>query len=170
MRSPRAPPVEWVGFVRDLQQHDDQHRCDGQRGGRQPQARTGLARIGTGNTRGGYKQIVLPAGSYDGGTNRTTFTLSLTARDGADGQPCTPARRWGCDPRGGVRPLRRLAPGDTLACVALARRCVVGHVPQRARIGIVQAGALSATTSLPVADQTPNQKQVVVLGQFLITA
>ena len=129
-----------------------------------------LVYIGTGNTRGGYKQIVLPAGSYDGGTNRTTFTLSTALATAPTGNLYPGTSLWDAIRAAVFAYFDGLAPGDTSP--ASRWPADASSVMYRSALAsaIVQAGALSATTSLPVADQTPNQKQVVVLGQFLITA
>jgi uncharacterized phage protein gp47/JayE len=130
-----------------------------------------LVLVGTSVIRGGYQQITLPTGSYNGGTGRTTFALSsaLLATPSGNMYPGTAA--WD-DVRTAVFGyFDVLAPGDTTPA---SRWPTTGSsVMYRGGLAaamVTGASLLSATISLPASDQTPVAKQVVVLGQLLVTA
>ena len=167
---PTAEPFEWTGSfavhasstTTSLVVTGDARAADGRRT---------LVFVGTSYVRGGYQQITLPSGSYNGGTGRTTFALSsaLLATPSGNIYPGTAA--WD-DVRTAVFGyFDTLAPGDTTPA---SRWPTTGSsVLYRGGLAaamVTGASLLSATISLPASDQTPAAKQVVVLGQLLVTA
>lgn len=167
---PTAEPFEWTGSfavhatstTTSLVVTGDARAANGKRA---------LVFVGTSVIRGGYQQITLPSGSYNGGTGRTTFTLSsaLLATPSGNIYPGTAA--WD-DVRTAVFGyFDALAPGDTTPA---SRWPTTGSsVMYRGGLAaamVTGASLLSATISLPASDQTPVAKQVVVLGQLLVTA
>jgi hypothetical protein len=129
-----------------------------------------LLLVGTSYTRGGYTQIVLPAGTYNGGTNRTTFTLTDALPNAPTGNMYPGTSLWDGIREGVFAYFDGLAPGDTSPASRWPADAPAIMYRSALAASVVNAGALSASVSLPVADQTPVAKQVVVLGQFLITA
>lgn len=138
-----------------------------------------LVNVGTGNYRGGYYRVVLPAGTYNGGTGRTTWDLTATPLPG------TPSGSiYGCHGCWGSMRLAvfdyfdSLGPGTATSSIDStviprfpdedynarstvypdAIRAVLANVP----------GVLSANVTTPGAAFTPNQKTVVTLGTFLV--
>ena len=167
---PTSQPCGWTGSyavhatstTTSLVVTGDARTADGKRA---------LVLVGTSVVRGGYQQITLPSGSYNGGTNRTTFALStaLLATPRGNMYPGTAA--WD-DVRTAVFAyFDALAPGDTTPA---SRWPTTGSsVMYRGGLAaamVTGASLLSATISLPASDQTPVAKQVVVLGQLLVTA
>jgi hypothetical protein len=167
---PTAEPFEWTGSfavhasstTTSLVVTGDATAANGKRA---------LVLVGTSVIRGGYQQITLPTGSYNGGTGRTTFALSsaLLATPSGNMYPGTAA--WD-DVRTAVFGyFDALAPGDTTPA---SRWPTTGSsVMYRGGLAAAMvsgASLLSATISLPASDQTPVAKQVVVLGQLLVTA
>jgi hypothetical protein len=165
---PRTAPFEWPGSFTIFSSTTTSIVVTGNAAA--ANLKRALVFVGTGNTRGGYTQIVLPVGVYNGGTGRTTFTLSTALAAAPTGNLYPGTSLWDAIRTAVFAYFDGLAPGDTSP--ASRWPADASSVMYRSALAsaIVQAGALSATTSLPVADQTPNQKQVVVLGQFLITA
>ena len=165
-----AEPFEWTGSfavhasstTTSLVVTGDARAADGRRT---------LVFVGTSFTRGGYQQITLPSGSYNGGTGRTTFALSsaLLATPSGNIYPGTAA--WD-DVRTAVFGyFDALAPGDTSPASRWpATGSAVLYRGGLAAAMVTGASLLSATISLPASDQTPAAKQVVVLGQLLVTA
>lgn len=132
-----------------------------------------LVNVGTGNYRGGYYRVVLPLGTYNGGTNRTTWDLTATPLPG------TPSGTiYGCHGcwgsmrlavfdyfdslgPGDTSPAGRFPPEDYSARATLypdALRGILAGVP----------GVLSANVTTPGAAVTPDRKTVVALGTFLV--
>jgi len=137
-----------------------------------------LVNVGTGNVRGGFLRVVLPAGVYSAGS--TTFDLTATPLPGAPqapfyAYPCPGA--WGALRLAVFRYFDALSPGVATSNVdptplprwpdedagGLARMSisalsgVVGDVP-----GVVAAGVIA-----PTDDVVPSRKQVVTLGRLL---
>lgn len=130
-----------------------------------------LVLVGTSVIRGGYQQITLPLGVYNGGTGRTTFSLSSALLAAPSGNMYPGTAAWD-DVRTAVFGyFDALAPGDTTPA---SRWPTTGSsVMYRGGLAaamVTGASLLSATISLPASDQTPVAKQVVVLGQLLVTA
>ena len=139
---------------------------------------TGLAalvNVGTSNYRGGYYRVVLPAGTYDGGSGRTTFDLTATP---LPAPPESGSRVYGCPGCWGALRLPvfdyfdSLGPGDTTP----AGRFPPEDYGARATLypdalrGIIAGvpGVLSANVTTPGAAVTPDRKTVVALGTFLV--
>ena len=134
-----------------------------------------LVNVGTAAYRGGYYRVVLPQGTYNGGTNRTTFDLTATPLPAA---PETASTVYGCPGCWGSLRLAvfdyfdALGPGDTTppgrfptedsdarsTCYPDALRGIIAGVP----------GVLSANVTAPAAAVTPSAKQVVTLGTLLV--
>lgn len=132
-----------------------------------------LVNVGTANYRGGYYRVVLPLGTYNGGTGFTTWNLTATPL------PATPSGTiYGCPGCWGSLRLAvfdyfdALGPGDT----SPAGRFPPEDAADRATLyrdalrGIMAGvpGVLSANVTTPGADVTPNRKTVVTLGTFLV--
>lgn len=167
---PTAEPFEWTGSfavhgsstTTSLVVTGDATAANGKRA---------LVLVGTSYIRGGYQQITLPTGSYDGGTGRTTFALSTALLNTPSGNMYPGTAAWD-DVRTAVFGyFDTLAPGDTTPA---SRWPTTGSsVLYRGGLAaamVTGASLLSATISLPASDQTPVAKQVVVLGQILVTA
>ncbi len=139
-----------------------------------------LVNVGTAVYRGGYYRVVLPQGTYDGGTGRTTWDLTATPFPvGA-----TPSGTiYGCPGCWGALRLAAFSYFDALGAgtatssidATPVERFPTEDAGARATLyrdalrGLLAGapGVLSANVTSPGADVTPNQKTVVVLGTFL---
>lgn len=132
-----------------------------------------LVYIGTANIRGGYERVTLGTGSYDGGTLKTTFPVTLSHA------PVTPSFVYPAPPcwadlRATVFDyFDGLGPGDTSTPVRWPTQDTTGRATlyRTALAGRVTevAGVLSADVSTPALDVTPAAKTVVTLGTLLVT-
>lgn len=129
-----------------------------------------LVLVGTAYARGGYVQIVLPTGTYNGGTGRTTFALTDALAATPSGNVYPGTTLWDQIRTNVFAYFDALAPGDTSPASRWPPEASAVMYRSALAAAVVNAGALSASVSLPVADQTPSVKQVVVLGQLLVTA
>lgn len=141
-----------------------------------------LVNVGTAYYRGGYYRVVLPQGTYNGGTGRTTWDLTATplpTGSSASGTIYGAPGCWGSlrlavfdyfDALGpginsgapGFVDIDRFPSEDSDARSTLYRAALQGimaNVP----------GVLSATVGTPAADVSPDQKTVVALGTLLVT-
>jgi len=139
-----------------------------------------LVNVGTANYRGGFYRAVLPLGTYDGGTNRTTFDLSSTPLPGA---PETGSSVHGCPGCWGSLRLAvfgyfdALGPGVATSAVdptpvdrwpsedAGARSTV--DPAALAGVALTQPGVLAANVTAPSVADTPPVKGVATLGTLL---
>ncbi len=140
-----------------------------------------LVNVGTSNYRGGYYRVVLPAGTYDGGTNRTTFDLTATPLPAAPetgslvyGSPgCWSALRAEV-----FRYFDGLGPGVATSNVDptpveryplqdAAGRARLYRVALAAAVSNAVPGVLATSVTAPGADIEPNQKEAVTLGTLL---
>lgn len=132
-----------------------------------------LVRVSTSVHRGGWQATELKSGSYNGGTGKTTFTVSLSGAPNTTTAYPAPAN-WDalrtaifdlCDSLGpkDTNPRRRwptvdVGGPDTLYVSAIAS----------ALLGV--SGTVSATVTAPAADATPSDaKQIIELQYFLVT-
>jgi hypothetical protein len=131
-----------------------------------------LVNVGTAAYRGGYYRIVLPVGVF-GGVN-TVFDLTSTPLPAAPTGTLYPAPGCWSAIRTAIFALfDSLGPGDT----SPPRRWPNEDNGARAtlyRSAIVAAamsaqGVLSATVTTPGTDVAPAQKQIVTLGELLVT-
>lgn len=131
-----------------------------------------LVNVGTGNYRGGYYRVVLPLGTYDGGTGRTTWDLTASPLPGApSGTIYGCPGCWGSFRLAVFDYFDALGPGDTTPAGrfppedAGARSTLYRDALRGVIAGVL--GVLSANVTAPGADVTPDRKTVVVLGTLL---
>lgn len=139
-------------------------------------AKTGkiaLCRVATTSYRGGWQATELKNGSYNGGTNKTTFTVSLAAAPNTTTAYPAPAN-WAAlrtaifalfdslGPRD-TTPPRRWPTVDVLGADTLYVSAIVS-----ALLGV--GGVTSATVTQPATDYAPSDaKQIPELRYFLVT-
>lgn len=134
-----------------------------------------LVRVLTSAVRGGYALVSLGTGSYNGGTNRTTWTVSAIADTPLAGQAVYPAPpNWSELRAAAFAFFDSLGPGDTVTPVRWPGEDVTGRATfyrsvLAARLLSV-AGTLSATVTSPGSDVVPPAKHIVNVGTFLVTA
>jgi len=134
-----------------------------------------LVRILTSAIRGGYALVSLGVGSYDGGANRTTWTVSAmpdTPLAGASAYPAPP--NWSALRAAAFAFFDALGPGDTTTPVRWPSEGVTGRATfYRSALGarlLSVGGVLSATVTSPGSDVVPPAKHIVNVGTFLVTA
>jgi hypothetical protein len=134
-----------------------------------------LVRILTSAIRGGYALVSLGVGSYNGGTNRTTWTVSAmpdTPLAGASAYPAPP--NWSDLRAAAFAFFDALGPGDTTTPVRWPSEGVTGRATfYRSALGarlLSVGGVLSATVTSPGSDVVPPAKHIVNVGTFLVTA
>lgn len=131
-----------------------------------------LVKVGTANYRGGYFRVVLPAGTYNGGTMLTTFDLTSKPLPAAPtGTLYAAPGNWSLFRAsafnffdslgpGGQSPLTRFPAEDASARATLyvsALEAALSAVP----------GVLSVSVTAPAATVTPSAKTIVTLGTLL---
>ncbi len=131
-----------------------------------------LVNVGSAYYRGAYYRVVLPTGSFGGGN--TTFDLTATPLPAIPSGTLYPAPGCWSALRTAIFALfDSLGPGDT----SPPRRWPNEDNGARAtlyRSALVAAamsaqGVLSATVTTPGTDVAPAQKQIVTLGELLVT-
>lgn len=132
-----------------------------------------LLNVGTAFVRGGYQRVIPTGASYDGGTNRTTFTVATAMPAGptGTGYPCPP--NWEAIRDSVFEYFDTLSPGDTSPATrhpapTAARPTILYRAPLlRAVLGVRGVSRVSLTT--PAATVTPVARQLVTLGTLLVT-
>lgn len=132
-----------------------------------------LVHVGTAFVRGGYQRVVPMSASYDGGTNRTTFTVTeaMPAGPTGTGYPCPP--NWEAIRDAVFALVDALSPGDTspasrYPAPTAARPTSLYRAPLlRAVLGA--RGVARGTITTPAATVTPVARQLVTLGTLLVT-
>lgn len=123
--------------------------------------------------RGGYYRVVLPAGTYNGGTGNTTFNLTATPLPTDPSGSVYPAPgNWSAIRLAVFDYFDRLGPGND----ALLGRFPAEDYTARAKLyrqALASAimsvpGVLTASITTPGADVTPNRKTVVTLQTLLV--
>ena len=132
-----------------------------------------LLNVGTAFVRGGYQRVIPTGASYDGGTNRTTFTVTdaMPATPSGTGYPCPP--NWESIQAAVFEYFDTLSPGDTSPATrhpapTAARPTSIYRAPLlRAVLGVRGVSRVSLTT--PAATVTPVARQLLTLGTLLVT-
>lgn len=134
-----------------------------------------LVRILTSAIRGGYALVSLGVGWYDGGANRTTWTVSAMPDTPLAGQAVYPAPpNWSALRTAAFAYFDSLGPGNTTTPVrwpsedSEGRSTFYRSAFAASLLSVV--GLLSATVTSPGSDVVPSSKHVVTLGTFLVTA
>lgn len=147
-----------------------------------------LVFVGTSAIRGGYQLVVLPAGTYDAGTNKTKWDLTQTPLLGAPSGNVYPAPGCWEELRLAIFDLfDNLGPGDVAdtsiypaPSPTVAYRRVrfppvwwespaVLYTAKLRAVALGVTGVQDCTVVLPASDQTPNAKQLIRLTTFLST-
>jgi len=131
-----------------------------------------LVNVGTSTYRGGYYRVVLPAGSYNGGTGLTTFTITPVLPAAPTGTLYPAPANWSAFRLAVFNYFDVLGPGDTTPAI----RFPTEDYSSRATLylqGLASAmmsvpGVLTATVTTPAADTTPARKTVLALSTLLV--
>lgn len=138
-------------------------------------SKAALVNVGTTVYRGGYYRVVLPTGTYNGGTGRTTFSLTATPL------PANPATltlypapaNWSALRLAAFAYFDALGPGDTSPAARFpaedssARATLYTQALSAALMAV--PGVLSAEVTTPGLDVTPAAKAVLTLDLFLVS-
>lgn len=132
-----------------------------------------LVAVDTTLYRGSYYRVVLPAGTYDGGSSTTTFDLTATPLPGTPAGVVHPAPgNWSSIRTAVFRYFDQLGPGNDSTSTRFppedytARARLYKQAVASAIMGV--PGVLSATVTTPASDVTPDRKTVVVLRDLLV--
>lgn len=131
-----------------------------------------LLEVGTGNYRGGWFRVVLPSGTYNGGTGNTTFDLTSKPLPGAPTGDLYPAPgNWSLLRLAAFNFFDALGPGNHSPLTRFPRedysaRATLYVSALEAALSAVP-GVLSVTVTTPSGTVTPDRKTIVTLGLFL---
>lgn len=129
--------------------------------------------VGTSAKRGGFEMRTLPTGTYDGGTNKTTFSFASSALAGTPSGTVYPAPpNWPSIRDALFALFDALGPGDTSPAARWPTEDVRGRATLyvTALIEAVRgvAGVLDVSVVTPAASVVPAAKTVVTLGTMTI--
>lgn len=134
-----------------------------------------LVKVGTGAIRGGYQAVDLSGGTYNGGTNKTTWTITtlLATPEAASTVYPAPAN-WSAIRTAIFALFDSLGPKDTPALQRYPTEDIKGRATLflSALASTMHAvdGVVSVSITTPGTDQTPaNAKMVIELALFLVT-
>ncbi len=134
-----------------------------------------LVKVGTGAIRGGYQVVDLAGGTYNGGTNKTTWTITtlLATPEAASTVYPAPAN-WSAIRTAIFALFDGLGPKDTAALQRHPTEDIKGRATLflSAIASTLQGveGVVSVTISTPGTDQTPaNAKMIIELAILLVT-
>jgi len=134
-----------------------------------------LVKVGTGFIRGGYQAVDLVGGTYNGGTNKTTWTITTLLGTPVAASLVYPApANWDAIRTAIFALLDSLGPRDTPALQRYPTEDVRGRATLylSAIAATLQAvpGLVTVSITTPGTDQTPaNAKMVIELAELLIT-
>ena len=134
-----------------------------------------LVKVGTGYARGAFQAVDLSGGTYNGGTNKTTWTITTLLTTPVAASLVYPApANWDAMKTALFTLFDSLGPKDTAALQRYPTEDVRGRATLylSAMASALQAvpGVVSVTFTTPGVDQTPaNAKMIIELAELVIT-